>query len=68
MKITCFTISEFEWNISLIQNGKDNFTVKYGKETRSNLDYASAACQFGGAVMHALACEGRLDNRMEGER
>lgn len=53
--------------VTLQQRGKDNFAVRYGKEVHSDLDYASAASKFGEALMHQLACDGALGNRMKGE-
>ena len=69
-KVVCFENTEItpQWPIRLIQNGKDNFTVSYGLQVDAGLSYASAAAKLGQALMHALACEGRLDNRMRGER
>lgn len=59
-----------EWagfGISLEQRGVDNFTVRYGLQADEGLDYASAAAKLGQAFMHALACEGRIDNRTKAE-
>lgn len=59
-----------EWagfDISLEQRGVDNFTVRYGKQTDAGLTYADAAAKIGQAFMHALACEGRIDNRTKAE-
>jgi hypothetical protein len=50
------------------QQGRNKFSVQYGKQIKENLDYAAAGAEFGLAVMHAQACEGILDNRMPGER
>ena len=54
--------------IQLWQDGKDNFRVVYGKQVDANLTYSQAALKLGSAMMHYLACENRLDNRMRGER
>jgi len=54
--------------IKLEQNGIDNFTVTYGKQSDANLTYGKAAAKLGQAMMHWLACEGRLDNREKGQR
>ncbi len=56
-----------QWTIRLVQKGPDNFTVFYGKQVDSQLTYAAAAEKYGQAIMHALACEGRLDNRTREE-
>lgn len=51
--------------VKLIQTGIDRFTVEYGKEIKADLRYGPAATALGSAIMHALACEGGLDNREE---
>ena len=55
-------------DIALRQHGVDNFSVTYGVQCDRDLSYAAAALKLGEAIMHALACEGRLDNREKGER
>lgn len=47
--------------IRLYQLGPD-FAVQYGRQLDYDLDYAEAVTKLGQAMMHALACEGRLDN------
>lgn len=54
--------------ITLQQRGKDNFLVRYGKQVDAGLSYAQACAKLGQALMHHMACEGQLDNRMKGER
>lgn len=54
--------------VRLYQNGRDRFTVQYGLQVREGLDYTRAAAEFGSCLMHALACNGLLDNRRKGER
>lgn len=49
--------------IELQQNGIDRFTVVYGLQVKSNLNYSQAARELGAAIMHMQACEGHLDNR-----
>lgn len=51
-----------QYPIELFQQGVDQFTVRYGEEIQKNLTYAEAARGLGFALMHALACAGRLDN------
>lgn len=48
--------------IVLQQKDHDNFTVQYGAEVKSNLDYYQAAKSMGFCIMHALSCEGKLDD------
>lgn len=54
--------------ISLVQVGKDNFVVRYGLQVDERLTYGQACAKLGQALMHNWACEGKLDNRMKGER
>lgn len=53
--------------VKLYQTGIDCFTVTYGKQVKSGLTYNDAACELGDCIMHALACNGKLDNREIGE-
>lgn len=54
--------------IELRQHGVDRFSVRYGLQLKSDLDYASAAAELGECIMHMRACDGVLDNREPGER
>lgn len=49
-----------DYTISLQQSGNNKFTVIYGLQVNKNLSYAKAAKELGEAIMHALACEGKL--------
>lgn len=49
--------------LRLDQQGPDDFTVTYGKETRAGLSYGEAARQLGQAILHWLSCEDVIDNR-----
>lgn len=40
---------------------KDIFTVQYGSDIRSKLNYPQAAHELGKCIMHALACEGVME-------
>jgi hypothetical protein len=57
-----------KWIIRLTQTGVDRFSVNYGADQKTGLSYGDAATKLGAAIMHALACEGKLDNREKGER
>jgi hypothetical protein len=63
----CFTYENGDYPIHLDQRGKDRFVVTYGKQVDKG-DYEYAARKLGEAIMHALACDGKLDNREKGER
>ena len=68
MKATACIELDLIFPVKLIQNGKDNFTVVYGLQVKKNLNYAEAGKELGYSIMHALACESKLDNREKGER
>lgn len=53
--------------ISLIQTGRNNFTVTYWKDVNDKLTYNQACDKLGQCILHALACESKLDNREKGE-
>jgi hypothetical protein len=45
------------------QRGENGlFKVTYGLQVHENLTYAQACMDFGAAVFHALACDGKLGN------
>lgn len=54
--------------VTLQQRGKDNFTVRYGMQVNCELTYAQACRELGKSLMHQLACDDKLDNRMPNER
>lgn len=66
-KTICFEVVISGMPITLFQCGKDKFTVQYWKQIKTNLTYARAASELGANIMHALACEGKLDNREKDE-
>ena len=57
-----FKIEIAGYNIILLQNNHDNFTVQYGAEIESNLDYSQAAKAVGFCIMHASSCDGKINN------
>ncbi len=63
---TCYLNTDHD--VELIQNGVDRFTVRYFRQVKSGLNYSQAALELGSCLMHALACDGKLDNREKGER
>ncbi len=54
--------------IELRQQGRDRFSVRYGLQLKTGLDYSAGAHELGACIMHAAACDGLLDNREKGER
>ena len=59
---TVLEMNDLAFPIKLEQSGPDNFTVTYGAQVKSWLNYERAAREFGECIFHALACDGRLDN------
>ena len=53
--------------IELRQQGRDRFSVRYGLQLKTGLDYTGAALELGECIMHMQACDGMLDNRELGE-
>jgi hypothetical protein len=60
---TLYTTTLAGYEITLKQNESSKaFKVAYGKEIHTTKSYKFAAAFLGEAIMHALACEGLLDN------
>ena len=61
----CFENKEImrSFPIRLEQTGIESFTVTYGRQITKQLDYNQAALELGACLMHALACEGKLETR-----
>jgi hypothetical protein len=64
---TCIDLDSLAFPLRLIQTDFDKFTVEYGKQATKGLDYTRAATELGACIMHALACDGHLDNRTRSE-
>lgn len=47
--------------VSLTQNRKNSFTVRYWKQRKTKLTYSKACVELGVCVMHALTGQGLLD-------
>lgn len=59
---TCYETTLAGFPIKLEQAANGRFRVTYGAQVDADLTYAEAAKALGLNVMHALACEGQLDN------
>lgn len=68
MNRTCFQLTDTAYPIQLTQQARNRFSVQYGKQVKSGLNYTQAATELGACIMHAAACNDKLDNRMPGER
>ncbi len=53
--------------VTMTQQGPDSFTVRYGMQQRKRLTYGRACEELGAAILHALACDGLIDNRTKAE-
>ena len=62
MNQVCFELTGGAFPIRLTQTGMRSFTVQYGKQIERGLSYSTAAAKLGQAIMHAAACDGKLDN------
>jgi hypothetical protein len=58
---TVYRVEIAGMDITLRKHSNNNFTVVYHKQVREGLTYADAAHELGECIMHALACEGKLD-------
>ncbi len=58
----CYQQAEFGLKLEQAGNKAGLFTVTYGLQVVRGLTYSEAAAEYGSCLMHALACEGRLDN------
>jgi hypothetical protein len=54
--------TDLNFPILVIQNGIEDFTVRYGVEVKSDLDYEDACAEYGRALFHAYCGAGKIDN------
>ena len=66
--VLCISLDNLAFPVKLEQQGIDQFTVTYGLQVKRRLSYNDAATELGASIMHALACDGLLDNREKGEQ
>lgn len=59
----CWRDEEIGPPIVLSQAGPDDFRVTYGQQVKASLTYRLACYELGAALLHALSCEGMVDNR-----
>lgn len=57
-----------EYDVRLCQRGKDRFAVVYGKQVDDELTYSDACDKLGQALLHAMACNDEVDNRIPWRR
>lgn len=56
------TWSDGDADVTLYRCEDGSYSVAYGKQVTTGLDYAAAATDFGKCVFHSLACVGKLDD------
>tara|TARA_R110000868_G_scaffold133322_1_gene344894 strand:+ start:325 stop:522 length:198 start_codon:yes stop_codon:yes gene_type:complete len=59
---TCFETEIAGHKITLKQTKRGWFSVQYGLQFDIELGYSEACKKLGQAILHALACEGKLNN------
>lgn len=55
------------YDVSITQHGFNNFSVKYGLQSKTELTYSGAAKEIGACIMHSLAIDREIDNRSRAE-
>ena len=58
---TIFKTEIAGYEITLQQNSKGEFIVGYGYQQYKTNSYKQAAKELGSCIMHALACEGKIE-------
>lgn len=59
MKIFSVEIAGYE--ITLLQNAKQEFIVQYGHQQYKTKCYETAAKELGECITHALLCDGKIE-------
>jgi len=57
----CYQVTVAGFDITLSQQGKNNFSVQYDRLLTQMMPYDEAALELGACIMQALACDGKLD-------
>lgn len=57
----CFKTEMAGYTLQLEQTSRHRFKVTYGQQVKTRLAYNEAAAELGACIMHALACEGKLE-------
>jgi hypothetical protein len=61
--IDAWKLDDLAFPIVLHQLGVDRFEIRYGQHVGTGLSHEKACALLGQAIMHALACDGRIGNR-----
>lgn len=60
----CIALLDLAYPVTVEQNARGLFRVTYGQQVKDGLTYSEAAREFGKCVFHALACDGKLDEKI----
>lgn len=58
---TCYENTDLPFPLKLEQSANGKFRVTYGQQIFDKLDYGQAAKELSECLMHALACDGKLE-------
>jgi len=61
MKTVIETTVENQYSVTVAQHRNSAFTVTYGADITSGLDWVDAAHRYGECVFHALQCQGLIE-------
>ena len=61
-RLDAWKLDTLAFPITLHQLDTNQFEVRYGQQVRTGLSYVKACRAIGAAIMHALACDGRISN------
>lgn len=64
---TVYRHEAFDIELQQSESRFDSFAVRYGKQLKTDLNYIKAAMELGAVMMHALSCEGHMENRTSTE-
>lgn len=62
MKVLATVAVPHQYEVTLLKSGRGQYRVTYGAHIKRGLTREEAAQEFGECVMHALACNGELDD------
>jgi hypothetical protein len=63
-KTPCFATVIAGLQIAMYQMANGSFTVVYGKQKFTSMGYQKAAKELGECIMHALACDSKINNEV----
>ncbi len=55
-------VTNLDYDVILVQTGKDSFSVRYGLQIKNNLSYLEAATEYGLCILHSASCSGLIND------